>query len=87
VLAGVGVTEVIEILEGISALTIPPGWELVKCVGGGHGGQQFWSRNPPRLFRVIPEGDVYEKRDEGVWVAEGHAWVPAPPNDDQMALA
>ncbi|MBA3690840.1 MAG: hypothetical protein H0W82_05445 [Actinobacteria bacterium] len=80
-------SDVVEILEGVSALTIPPGWELIALVGGDHDRQRFWSRNPPRTFRVVPEGDVYEKRDEGVWVAEGHAWVPVPSSDDQMALA
>lgn len=66
---------------------IPGGWELIHCVGGDHHGARFWSRHPPATFRVIPDGDVYHQRDEGVWVAEGHAWTPTPASDDQMRLA
>lgn len=78
------------ILDAIPASEHPlvgPGWELLLVVGGRHDGTRFWSHRPPRRFRVVPEGEVYERREEGVWVAEGHAYTPAPVSDDQMRLA
>lgn len=67
--------------------SVPAGWERVQCVGGAHDQAAFWSLRPPRAFRVVPDGDVYHQRAEGVWVAEGRAWTPAPPSDEQMSLA
>lgn len=71
----------------VHAWTLPAGWERVQCVGGAHDLDVFWALRPPRTFRVVCGGDVYHQRAEGVWVAEGHAWTPSAPGDEQMGLA
>lgn len=65
----------------------PPGWELVRLVGGAHDAVRFWADRPPKRFRVIAAGDVYELREPGVYVAEGHAYEPAETDQhDQLTI-
>lgn len=76
-----------EILDvGAAPPVVPPTWTLISLYGGDHHGTRFWSERPPALFRVVPEGDVYERRDEGVWVAHGTPYVPDSPSADQLTL-
>ncbi|MGE0025675.1 MAG: hypothetical protein AB7O78_01550 [Thermoleophilia bacterium] len=75
------------LVEQVASLNLHPDDVLVECIGGAHDRARFWSRRPPRTFRVVPGGDVYHQRDRGVWVAEGFAWTPTAPSDDQMRLA
>lgn len=65
----------------------PPGWEIVRLIGGAHDGARFWSHRPPKRFRVIAAGDVYELREPGVYVAEGHPYEPAETDEhDQLTI-
>lgn len=64
---------------------VPPGWELIRLHGGRHHGTALWSHRPPDAVQVVEGGDVYRRAPDGVYVAAGAEYTPAPAAD-QLSL-